>query len=314
MSFSAKEIAIRVEKLTKTFPKAERPAVDSLHFSIARGETVAFLGPNGAGKSTTLKMMCGILTPTAGTAEILGYPAGSRDANQRLGLVFGTRSQLYQHMTVADCLKISAEIYGLSGAKKRERVSALSATFGLERFLPRRVRTLSLGERMRCEIAVALLHEPDVLLADEPTIGLDVVAKHGLRDMIREWQRHARTTFMLTSHDLSDVEALCDRCILIDGGRLQFDGPLEELRGDARDVRRVVVTTKRADAPLIADVVAFTKTSVLDSFTHAYEWNSGRLPMADALHCISRHYGDALEDLRIGTVTLEEVLAGRFRQ
>jgi ABC-2 type transport system ATP-binding protein len=305
-------IAIRAYELTKKFPSAERPSVKSLSFEIQRGETVAFLGPNGAGKSTTLKMMCGILSPTSGVAEILGEKAGSIKANRRLGLVFGTRSQLYQHMTVMDCLGISGEIYGLSGERKRTRIQALSKTFQLDPFLKRRVRTLSLGERMRCEIAAALLHEPEVLLADEPTIGLDVVAKNSLREMIRLWQKKEQTTFMLTSHDLSDVEALCDRCILIDQGEKRFDGKLEDLRGEAKDVRRVEVTVKDSSHRKIEGNNRFLKVSDLTAFTHLYEWNTRTFPMSDALYLLSQYYGDSLVDLKIGTITLEEVLSARY--
>ncbi len=303
--------AIHASSLVKQFPKTQGPSVHSLSFEIQPGETVAFLGPNGAGKSTTLKMLCGILSPTSGSAKILGFEAGSQSANQRLGLVFGTRSQLYLHMTVEHCLDLSAEIYGLTGAKKRNRIRELSEAFSLLSFLPRRVRSLSLGERMRCEIVSALLHGPQVLLADEPTIGLDIVAKNSLRELIKNWQKYEKTTLMLTSHDLSDVEALCDRCILIDHGMKRFDGTLTEMKGELKNLRRVRVTTSASNQEILK-LDRFKLSLKENLFTHVYEFFTDQLPMSEGLFSLSQHYGDQLQDLSISEVTLEEVLEARY--
>ncbi len=303
-------LALRADGLTKQFPKASTPSVQALSFDIQQGETVAFLGPNGAGKSTTIKMLCGILRPSAGRSEILGFEAGSVDANRQLGLVFGTRSQLYLHMTVGQCLELSAEMYDV-GASKKKRISDLSDAFGIVPFLTRRVRSLSLGERMRCEIVTALLHKPRVLLADEPTIGLDIVAKNSLRTLILEWQKHERTTLMLTSHDLSDVEALCDRCILIDHGQKRYDGPLKEMKGDLKYLRRICVTTSQVDQALVQDA-QFTMNRRENEYTHMYEFSTDKLPMAEAIFMLSKHYGDGLQDVTITEVTLEEVLEARY--
>lgn len=304
--------AIEALHLTKIFPKAAKPSVDNLSFSIATGERVAFLGPNGAGKSTTIKMLCGILSPSSGSARILTYQAGAREANQQLGLVFGTRSQLYQHMTVEQCLDLSAEIYFLSGAKKRVRISEMLEAFALGPYLKRRIRTLSLGERMRCEIAAALLHRPQVLLADEPTIGLDIVAKNSLRQLIKDWQKHEQTTLMLTSHDLSDVEALCDRCILIDGGQKRYDGPLGELKGPLQHLRRIRVTTNDLQRPLLKEGQRFRLAEVENRFSHIYEVMTYEQPMSESLFVLSQHYGGSLQDISISEVTLEEVLGAKY--
>lgn len=302
--------AIEAKNLTKTFPKTSKASVDALSFAIAQGETVAFLGPNGAGKSTTIKMLCGILSPDQGTAKILGFEAGSKEGCQNLGLVFGTRSQLYLHMTVEQCLNLSAEIYFLSGAAKKQRIKELAHTFRITQHLQRRVRTLSLGERMRCEIVSALLHRPKILLADEPTIGLDIVAKNTLREIIKDWQKNEQTTLMLTSHDLSDVEALCDRCILIDQGEKKFDGPLGEIKGDLRYLRRIQVTTSKSE--LMQKSVGFRKSAADSPYLHVYELQTNELPIAEGLFAISQHYGDALQDICISEVTLEEVLGARY--
>ncbi len=305
-------LAIEAHQLTKKFPKATSPSVDDLSFSINSGETVAFLGPNGAGKSTTIKMLCGILSPSSGSARILGYKAGSQEANQRLGLVFGTRSQLYQHMTVEQCLDLSAEIYFLSGPAKLSRIAEMIEAFAIQHLVRRRVRSLSLGERMRCEIAAALLHRPRVLLADEPTIGLDIVAKNSLRQIIKNWQKHEKTTFMLTSHDLSDVEALCDRCILIDHGTKRFDGPIAELRGPLQFLRRIRVTTNDPNKSILADGYRFRRRELENPFSHIYEVLTHEQPMSESLFALSQHYGESLLDISIGEVTLEEVLGAQY--
>jgi ABC-2 type transport system ATP-binding protein len=308
----ADRLAIEALQLTKTFPKSQTPSVDSLTFAIQPGETVAFLGPNGAGKSTTIKMLCGILSPSHGSASILGYKAGSQEANQRLGLVFGTRSQLYQHMTVEQCLDLSAEIYFLTGTSKLQRMREMIEAFALEPYVKRRVRSLSLGERMRCEIAAALLHKPQVLLADEPTIGLDIVAKNSLRQIIRNWQKYEKTTFMLTSHDLSDVEALCERCILIDHGTKVFDGPLAALKGPLQNLRRIRVTTNDAQKPMLTEAYRFRLKQAENPFCHIYEVLTHEQPMSESLFALSQHYGESLQDISISEVTLEEVLGARY--
>jgi ABC-2 type transport system ATP-binding protein len=302
-------LALKAKDLFKQFPKTKSPAVRELSFEIKPGETVAFLGPNGAGKSTTIKMLCGILTPTSGSATIGGFAAGSRQANQQLGLVFGTRSQLYLHMTVRQSLDLVAEIYGVTGATKRSRIDELATQFEIRDLLDRRTRTLSLGQRMRCEVVAALIHRPRILLADEPTIGLDVVVKNGLRELVRRWQRDEGTTLMLTSHDLSDVEALCDRCILIDLGEKRFDGSLASLKGDFASVRRIRVTTATAEAKAFnQDRRLKAQQNGDSSFTHLFELSTREIAMSEALSLLSRHYGDHLQDISITEVTLEEVL------
>jgi ABC-2 type transport system ATP-binding protein len=306
------QLAISANALTKKFPKTKEPSVRSLTFDIEQGETVAFLGPNGAGKSTTIKMLCGILAPTTGSAKILGHDAGTKEANQLLGLVFGTRSQLYMHMTVSQCLDLSAEIYYLTGESKHSRIRELAEAFAITSYLQRRVRSLSLGERMRCEIVAALLHRPRVLLADEPTIGLDIVAKNSLRDIVKNWQKHEKTTLMLTSHDLSDVEALCDRCILIDHGTKRFDGPIANIKGDLKYLRRIKVTTNSAEQKALQKPTKFKLAFEENQFTHIYEVATDKVPMADSIATLFKYYGNALQDVGISEVTLEEVLGAHY--
>lgn len=299
--------AINITKVFGTFT-----AVSDLSFSLAPGESVAFLGPNGAGKSTTIKILCGILNPSIGEAFINGHKAGTLEANKQLGLVFGTRSQLYMHMTVYQCLDLVGEIYFLKGEYKKKRIDELAQLFDIGDLLQKRVRTLSLGQRMRCEVIAALIHKPKVLLADEPTIGLDIIAKNSLRELILRWQREEKSTLLLTSHDLSDVEALCDRCVLIDHGLKKFDGPLESLKGDMRDLRRIQITVSdQSTAPFSTSTTLLSLSS--KEFIHQYELNTKKIAMSEALGTLSAHYGDKLQDINISEVSLEEVLANQYQ-
>lgn len=311
--------ALSVFELTKSYPVRNNSdffAVRNLSFTAREGETIAFLGPNGAGKSTTIKILCGILTPTSGQVKIFGHQAGSVEGNRRLGLVFGTRSQLHLHMTIKESLELCAEIYFVSGKQKHHRIQELAEMFDIQHHLNSRARTLSLGERMRCEIVAALIHKPQILLADEPTIGLDIVAKNKLRELILQWQKEERTTVLLTSHDLSDVEALCQRCILIDHGQKQYDGPLAELKGPLKSLRRVRVTLSDAHLSLLdlsgGPTNNIIKKSIESNFIHNYEFDTVKHPLAESINNIIRHYGDNIQDLQIQEVSLEEVLRQRF--
>jgi len=306
--------AIGISKWFDSGKGARFDAVKDLSFDLMPGESVAFLGPNGAGKSTTIKILCGILTPSAGSAEVAGFAAGSQAANKLLGLVFGTRSQLYMHMTVHQCLDLIGEIYYLNGDDKRARIAELAELFDILDLLKKRVRTLSLGQRMRCEVVAALLHRPKILLADEPTIGLDIIAKNHLRELILRWQKEEKSTLLLTSHDLSDIEVLCSRCILIDHGTKRFDGSVSALKGDLSDLRRVQITVPDQATPLLRDEARIRPIeSEGEEFIHRYELRTRALPMAEALARLSRHYGDQLQDIQISEVSLEEVLARRYR-
>ena len=196
------------------------------------GELVGYIGPNGAGKSTTIKMLTGILVPTSGEVRVAGIePHKHRRENaQNIGVVFGQRSQLYWDLPLRESFELLRSIYDIPRDRFRENLATFSELLDLERFMSTPVRQLSLGERMRGDFAAALLHEPAVVYLDEPTIGLDVVAKEAIRDFISAMGRERGTTVILTTHDLADVERLCSRIVLIDDGRVIYDGPLEKLR------------------------------------------------------------------------------------
>ena len=246
-------VAIDVNQLRKTFVSREkqqglqgslrslfRPvyreveAVVGISFAVEQGERVAFIGPNGAGKSTTIKMLVGILHPTSGEARVLGkVPWRERERlAYEIGAVFGQKSQLWYHLPPQDSFDLLARIYELPAADYRRRLAQLVELFEIGDYLAAPVRKLSLGERMRCEIAASLLHKPHILFLDEPTIGLDVVVKQRIRDLILELNQQEQVTVFLTSHDAGDVEALCKRAMVINHGHVIFDGRVSTLKRD----------------------------------------------------------------------------------
>ena len=207
-------------------------AVDDVSFTIQPGEVVGYLGPNGAGKSTTIKMMTGILVPSSGTATVAGLTpwADRRALAAQIGVVFGQRTQLWWDLPLIDSLELLRHVYRIPADRHATMLRSMRAVLDLDPFLDTPVRQLSLGQRMRGDLAAAMLHEPPILYLDEPTIGLDVVAKARVRDVLVELNRDRGVTVMLTTHDLADVEHLCSRLIIIDGGRLIFDGTVAEIR------------------------------------------------------------------------------------
>jgi ABC-2 type transport system ATP-binding protein len=233
-------------------PRTERVmAVDGVSLRIEPGERVAFIGPNGAGKSTTLKILAGILYPDSGHATVDGLVPW-RDRNQlghRIGTVFGQRSQLWYQLPARATLELLGHVYELPRDVLRTRLDALIHAFALEPLLDRPVRQLSLGERMRCEVAASLLHAPRVLFLDEPTIGLDVTAKATIRELLQRRANEDGTTLLLTSHDTGDIEEVCDRVVIIHRGRILLDTSIEDLKRRYLTTRQVTVT---AQAPLDA--------------------------------------------------------------
>jgi len=207
-------------------------AVDSVSFTIEGGEMVGYIGANGAGKSTTIKMLTGILTPTAGEIRVGGLvPYRQRESYTRhIGVVFGQRTQLWWDLAVVESLRLLQRIYEVSEADYQRQLAFFDELLGIGEVLHQPVRKLSLGQRMRCDLAAALLHSPRVLFLDEPTIGLDVVAKESVRAFLREARDQLGVTVILTTHDLGDIEQLCRRIIIIDHGKVLYDGLLEDLR------------------------------------------------------------------------------------
>jgi viologen exporter family transport system ATP-binding protein len=221
-----------------------KSAVDDVSFDVEQGELLALLGLNGAGKSTIIKMLTGIITPTSGTASVLGFvPYRERERTARsVGAVFGQRSQLWWDLPARESFAILRDIYGVAAADYRSRLREFDDLLDLSSFWDTRVRHLSLGQRVRCDLAAALLHDPPVVFLDEPTIGMDVVVKEEVRGFLRHQVQERNRTVLLTTHDMTEVSRLAERVVLINHGRLAFDGGVEEIRGKFGGSWRVRVT------------------------------------------------------------------------
>ncbi|MDB2159529.1 ATP-binding cassette domain-containing protein [Clostridium butyricum] len=207
-------------------------AVDNMNFEIEEGQVVGYIGSNGAGKSTTIKMMTGILTPTSGKVEVNGIiPYENRTENaMNIGVVFGQRTQLWWDLPLSETFSLLRDIYSVSSEDFKERMKFFNEVLEIDEFMLRPVRTLSLGQRMRADLAASLIHNPKILYLDEPTIGLDVVVKEKVRNAIKQINKKYNTTVILTTHDLEDIEELCDRIIIIDKGVKIYDGSLSEIK------------------------------------------------------------------------------------
>lgn len=224
-------------------------AVDNISFEVPKGEIIGFIGPNGAGKSTVIKMLTGILTPTSGYCRIDGkIPTKNRTEYVReIGVVFGQRTQLWWDLALRETYMVLKEIYEIPEDKYNERMAFLNEVLELDDFIASPVRTLSLGQRMRADIAASLLHDPKVLFLDEPTIGLDVVVKDSIRKAIQKINKDSKTTVILTTHDLEDIELLCERIVMIDKGKKVFDGDLSELKRRYGQMRELHFELKKPE-------------------------------------------------------------------
>jgi ABC-2 type transport system ATP-binding protein len=309
--------AIELNELTKSYPRREPrsgavwarfrdfvaprtstvTAVDRISFSVQRGESVAFIGPNGAGKSTTLKMLAGILHPTSGEAHVLGCVPWleRRKLGFQIGTIFGQRSQLWYQLPARDTFDLLGRVYDLEPRRFRARLGTLIDVLGIGALLDKPVNQLSLGERMRTELAASLLHSPKLLFLDEPTIGLDVAMQAKMRGFIREYNERHGAAVLLTSHYMDDVVALCPRVVVIDHGRLIYDGDLREL---ARRIRPDKHVTIRLSKPVDAADLARLGTVVSSDAAQAVI----AVPAAQASAVVR----DALATLPIVDLTIEE--------
>jgi ABC-2 type transport system ATP-binding protein len=319
---------IAVRRLVKTYRVPERPpglaaalaslvrrrhttvrAVDDVSFDIAAGERVGFLGPNGAGKTTTLKVLAGLLHPTSGEVRVGGHvPARRGDEFLRsIMLVTGQKQQLIWDLPAADTFDLNRALYEVPRAEFEATLRELTELLDLGPLVKKPVRQLSLGERMRCELAAALVHRPRVLFLDEPTIGLDVTAQAAVRAFIRRYNEQHGATLLLTSHDMDDVTALCPRVIIIDRGRIAFDGPRDELVRRARPQKRVVLELE-GEAP---------EGALAGLGAEVVEAGPARVVLLAPTSDVSRVVGLALgrlpvRDLTVEAAALEEVLGEMF--
>lgn len=273
-------------------------AVDSINFRIEQGELVGMLGANGAGKTTTLKMLSGLLHPSSGNASVLGYTPWKRDVEfrKRFSIVMGQRNQLWWDLPAADSFLLNKEIYAIPDADFRRRRDDLAQRLDVADKLHIQLRRLSLGERMKCELIGALLHAPRVLFLDEPTIGLDVVAQHAMREFIASYNRESQTTIILTSHYMDDIRELCSRVMVIDKGTLLFDGALEKL-----------VEEYVAEKILTVQFAAKTERSELEAFGTLTEYAPERVQLKVLRSEVPRVASELLNRFDIADLTIEEV-------
>src|ERR1700723_2729107 len=285
-------------------------AVDRVNLSINRGEMVGYIGPNGAGKSTSIKMLTGILVPTSGEAVVNGFvPYRQRRQYVRpIGGVFGQRTQLWWDIAVVESFKLLRRIYEVSQKDFDARMEMFNQILGIRDYLHTPVRKLSLGERMRCDLAAALLHNPPLLFLDEPTIGLDVVAKDHIRHFLRAINREFRTTVLLTTHDLDDIEELCRRIMIIDHGKVLYDGQLAQLKQQLLRTKQIKFAIKDRTQAECLD--AFSRDGLevdqVDELTYRIRFDRVKVSTSDLIRKIL----DAVEvrDLLIEDEPIEEII------
>lgn len=289
-------------------------AVKDISFQIPQGEICGYIGENGAGKSTTIKMLTGILVPTAGTIHVNGYvPHKEREAFVNgIGVVFGQRSQLWWDIGVIESFQLLRKVYRVSEQDYKKRLDELVERLQLADLLNRPVRKLSLGQRMRCELVASLLHNPSILFLDEPTIGLDIVVKTAIREFLQEMNKQHGTTILLTTHDLQDIEALCSRVIMLDDGRIIYDGGLDELKarwskgreiqfqfGAGASLELHQLSAQTADLPGV--------TWSLENEVTAKMWLPNEVNVSDALARVVGGGAD-IRDIRINETNTDEIV------
>jgi ABC-2 type transport system ATP-binding protein len=285
-------------------------AVDRVSFAVARGEMVGYIGPNGAGKSTSIKMLTGILMPSSGEARVNGFLPYKqrRQYVKSIGVVFGQRTQLWWDIAVVESFKLLRRIYEVPEPDFRARMEKFNEILGIQDYLFTPVRKLSLGERMRCDLAAALLHNPPLLFLDEPTIGLDVVAKDQIRKFLRAINREFHTTVLLTTHDLDDIEELCRRIMIIDRGKLLYDGPLDLLKQKLLRTKQIKFALK--DSRQLASVQSFAREGLeleqVDQLTYRIRFDRTKVATADLIRQILNTV--EVRDLLIEDEPIEEVV------
>ena len=287
-------------------------AVRDLSFEMDSGELLGFIGPNGAGKSTTIKILTGILHPSAGDASVLGFrPWKERQAlAYQIGTVFGQRPQLWYHLPAIDTFHLFGKIYEMEDKMVRQRIAFLSEAFKIEDLLETPVRKLSLGQRMRCEVAASLLHKPRLLLLDEPSIGLDVVAKQHIRDAIRTMNQEEGVGVLLTSHDASDLEALCKRVIIINHGQIVYQDKVSNLK--RKFLTRKLVEVRYAEE--VAPDFNIAGTSTLKTGRYGVKLNFDTTQTAVEAVMIGLTQKGSVVDITISDPPLEEVIAKIYQE
>ncbi len=287
-------------------------ALKGISLKVEKGEMVAFIGPNGAGKSTFIKTLCGILHPTSGNVSVLGMSptADRRKLTMQIGTVFGQKSQLWMHLPVLDSFRLLSAIYEIDEKDYKRRIDELTELFELSKFLKTPIRKLSLGQRVRCEVAASLLHEPELLFLDEPTIGLDVVVKQAIRELIINQNKERGTTVFLTSHDPADIEHLCKRAIVIDEGSLILDSPIDELKSNFLGVKLIdVYFGKRQRIPDITGVETIKNEN---DVRYTLKVDTSMNSIGDIMK-VMNDLGNVL-DITINDPPMEDIIAAMYKK
>jgi ABC-2 type transport system ATP-binding protein len=285
-------------------------AVDDVSFTINEGELVGFLGPNGAGKTTTLKMLSGILYPTGGTAKVLDFTPWERknEYRRQFALVMGQKNQLWWDLPAQESLFLNKEIYGVPDDDYRKTLDEMTQLLQVKPLLGTMVRELSLGERMKFELIASLLHRPRVLFLDEPTIGLDVVAQKNIREFIRDYNRRTKTTILLTSHYMNDIQVLCDRVVVINRGRKIFDGLLDDIVEKFSQAKLISVTFK--DGGVLKEPLA-ALGEVLEHGRHKAVIKVPRENVKKTSNELLNQFD--VDDINIEEIPIEEVIEKVFK-
>lgn len=297
------------------FPKNKSiTAVDNINLSVDEGETLAFIGPNGAGKSTTIKILTGILYPSSGDINVLGFNPQKqrRQLAFNIGAVFGQRSQLIYNLPITDSFELFSKVYELDKTTYQKQKEKLINLFDLGEILNQPVRKLSLGQRMRAEVALALLHEPAIVFLDEPTIGLDVVAKRKLRETLKAINKEFKTTIFLTSHDAGDIESICNRTIIINYGKVIFDGVTDLLRKEFLNKKVIKIDLGEGDVTTINLNVDGITSQKINNSTISFELDTTKTSIDIVLKDILR--GQNIEDITVQDPPLEEIISKIYEE
>ena len=292
----------------------EFTAVNHINFEVEEGELVGYIGENGAGKSTTIKMLTGLLTPTSGQVVVNGIVPNEKriQNNQKIGAVFGQKTQLWWDLPVIESFRLVKKMYQIPEGEYRKNLKKFTEILQLEELLNKQVKNLSLGQKMRCEIAVTFLHNPKIVYLDEPTIGLDVLVKENIRNFIKEINKEKNTTVILTTHDLKDIEDVCDRIILLDKGQIIYDGEkqkFKEIYGN-KIIAEFVIKNKNANITLETEdqdfeVIEETGDNIKIKFNH------DKLTIINIANCISKYC--EIMDMHVQEQDLEEILKEIYR-
>ena len=319
---------ITVDKLSKNFKVKEKEkgfigslkslikpkfkivkAVKKISFSVEKGEMIAFIGPNGAGKSTSIKMMTGILYPDGGKIDVLGFdPTKERNKlSYEIGCVFGQKEQLWMHLTPYDNFKFFGAIYNIPSKRVEKKIDEFRELFELDEFINTPVRNLSLGQRIRCEIVASLIHEPKVLFLDEPTIGLDPVVKEKIRTLIKRMNKEFKTTVVLTSHDVSDIEKLCKRVIIVNKGQIVLDDTMDNLK--YHYLNKKIIDAKMKEKINLDSEDGITVLKDKD-YNLKLEVDLKKRSISDAIKVLDP---DKIVDINISNVPLEQIISEIYK-